>query len=324
MSELRYNPTLGEWVVTATHRQERTFFPPKDYCPLCPTRPGSFPTEVPREDYEIVVFENKFPTFKGEPEPPAISGDELYRVKPSLGICEVVLYSPRHEGSLTDLPLVQVENLVEVWADRYQELGSLNYIDYVFIFENKGEEIGVTLSHPHGQIYAFSYIPPIPQKELRQAQEHHRQKKSCLYCDILEEERRDGRRIVMESDEFCAFVPFFARYPYEVNIYSQDHLGSLAEMDKEKRRDLAHLLKTLLTTYDNLFGFSFPYMMVFHQSPTDGKSYPYYHFHIEFYPPYRSRDKLKYLAGCESGAGTFINDTLPEEKAEELRRASAG
>lgn len=324
MSELRYNPTLGEWVVTATHRQERTFFPPKDYCPLCPTRPGSFPTEVPREDYEIVVFENKFPTFRREPEPPAISGDELYRVKPSLGICEVVLYSPRHEGSLTDLPLAQIENLVEVWADRYQELGSLSCIDYVFIFENKGEEIGVTLSHPHGQIYAFSYIPPIPQKELRQAQEHYHQKKSCLYCDILEEEGKDGRRIVTESACFCAFVPFFARYPYEVHIYSQDHLGSLAEMDKEKRRDLAHILKTLLTTYDNLFGFSFPYMMVFHQSPTDGKSYPYYHFHIEFYPPYRSRDKLKYLAGCESGAGTFINDTLPEEKAEELRRASAG
>jgi UDPglucose--hexose-1-phosphate uridylyltransferase len=119
-------------------------------------------------------------------------------------------------------------------------------------------------------------------------------------------------------------VPFFARYPYEVHIYSQDHLGSLVEMNKEKRRDLARILKTLLTTYDNLFGFSFPYMMVFHQSPTDGKSYSYYHFHIEFYPPYRSRDKLKYLAGCESGAGTFINDTLPEEKAEELRRTTRG
>ncbi len=323
VSELRWNPVLEEWVVTATHRQERTFFPPPGYCPLCPTKPGSFPTEVPAPDYEFAVFENKFPSFRREPPTPAVKGSDLYKVKPAYGICEVVLYSAQHEGTLTDRSVEEIRKLIEVWADRYQELGSQPEIAYVFIFENKGDVIGVTLPHPHGQIYAFSYIPPRIQKELDSSQRHMAATGRCLFCDILAEEERDGRRLVLAGEHFQAFVPFFARWPYETHIYARGHKQSLLDFDDAERWDLAQVLKGLLAKFDALWGFSLPYIMVMHQQPTDGGTYDHYHFHIEFYPPYRTKDKLKYLAGCESGAGTFINDTLAEEKAAELRGAAS-
>lgn len=316
---MRWNPLLEEWVVTATHRQDRTFLPPKDYCPLCPAKPGGFPTEVPASNYEIVCFENRFPTFRQNPGEPSVEGDDLFRVEKSRGVCEVVLYTPRHDGSLTDLSLDEIEKLVLVWTDRYRDLGSRKEIKYVFIFENKGEIIGVTIPHPHGQIYAFPYIPPQIRRELDASKKYYRKKGSCLLCDILGKERADGRRLVCENRSFTAVIPFYARYPYEVHLFSRRHLGSLAEMREKEHRDLACLLKELLLRYDALWDRSLPYMMVMHQSPTDGRAYPHYHFHIEFYPPYRTPDKLKFLAGCESGAGTFINDTLPEEKAAELR-----
>jgi UDPglucose--hexose-1-phosphate uridylyltransferase len=322
LSELRWNPVLREWVVTATHRQDRTFMPPKDYCPLCPTKPDGIATEVPAQDYQIVVFENKFPSFKSQPPEPSVEGTPLFQVRPSQGICEVLLYSSNHEGSLAQESPENILNLIHVWADRYVELGSEKFVDYVLIFENKGEAIGVTLTHPHGQIYAFPYIPPKPAQELSSAQEYMERTGRCLFCDITNEELQDGRRIVIESRDFLAVVPFYARYPYEVHITSKEHRGSIDELSNEERHDLAKVLNILLRKYDNLFGFPFPYIMVMHQKPTDGKEYPHYHFHIEFYPPHRSADKLKYLAGCESGAGTFINDTLPEEKAAELREVA--
>lgn len=319
MSELRWNPILREWVVTATHRQERTYKPPAGFCPLCPTRPGEFPTEVPAQDYDIVVFENKFPSFRRQPPAPAIEGDELNPVAPASGICEVVLYSPEHKGSLATSPLSRLRRLVRVWTDRYRELGSRPFINYVLIFENKGDVIGVTLEHPHGQIYGFPFIPPRPGVELEAAGEYWREKGRCLFCDLLARDLADGRRIVAESDEFVALIPFAARYPYEVHILPRRHLGNLAELSTSESDGLAAMLKLVTQKYDHLFGFPLPYMMIMHQTPTDGREYPGYHFHIEFYPPHRTATKLKYLAGCESGAGTFINDTLPEEKAAELR-----
>lgn len=322
MSEKRWNPVLGEWVVTATHRQDRTFLPPAGYCPLCPTAAGGFPTEVPRDNYDFVVFENKFPSFKREPLTPVVVPTDLYHVEPSNGICEVVLYSSSHHSTLTDLSIEKLAQLVRVWMDRYEELGARNDIDYVFIFENKGEAIGVTIHHPHGQIYAFSYIPPKVQREIDNEIAHHVETNRCLHCDIISQELKTKQRLVAVSDRFLAFVPFYARYPYELHLYARDHIRSMAEFDAEIADALAHILKIVLEKYDNLWGFSMPYMMVMHQAPTDGRSYPGSHFHIEFYPPYRTAEKLKYLAGCESGAGTFVNDTLPEEKALELRRSS--
>ena len=318
MSELRWNPILEEWTITATHRQERTFLPPKDYCPLCPSRGGK-ETEVPANNYEIVCFENKFPSLASQPFSPSIKGNDLCPVRESRGICEVVLYTPKHDVTLADLSVEQIYRLVQVWTDRYQELGSYDYIRYVFIFENKGEVIGVTLTHPHGQIYGFPFIPPRVEKELQSSQKYWRRHKECLFCALQEKEAQEGKRMVFTTNHFLAFVPFYARWPYEVHLYSRAHRLCLPDFSPEEQYDLAVLLKIILQKYDHLFNFSFPYMMVIHQKPTDGKSYPYYHFHIEFYPPYRSRDKIKFLAGSESGAGTFINDTLPEEKAAELR-----
>ena len=320
MSELRWNPLLGEWVATATQRQERTFLPPKDYCPLCPTRPGGFPTEVPEPDYDIAVFENRFPSLRKGPENPTVKSSDLYPVKPSQGICEVVLYSPNHNSSLAQEPVEQIYKLVRVWADRFRELSLLDFVKYIFIFENKGEAIGVTLHHPHGQIYAYPFIPPRIATELAQSALHHEQTGGCLICDIQSEEQADGRRIVAENDSFVALLPFFARWPYEIHFYSRRHFQALTDMSVAEQRDLAAMLKMILVAYDKLFAISFPYMMVMHQRPSDGGVYGAYHFHIEFYPPLRAANRLKYLAGSETGAGMFINDTLPEDKARELRQ----
>jgi UDPglucose--hexose-1-phosphate uridylyltransferase len=319
MSELRWHPLLGEWVATATVRQDRTFLPPPDFCPLCPTKPGGFPTEIPEPTYDIVAFENRFPSLSPDPPQPAIEGDDFYPVRPSIGECEVVVYTPNHSSTLAREPVEQIYKLVQVWTDRYAELAARDYVDYVFIFENKGEAIGVTLHHPHGQIYAYPFVPPRVLRELEQSKKHFDETGKCLLCDILEKERSDGRRIVAENESFAAYIPFFARYPYEVHISAKRHVLDLTEFDRREQADLAAILKQVIAAFDKLFDVSFPYMMVLHQKPSDGKDYDFYHFHIEFYPPMRTATKLKYLAGSETGAGLFINDTLAEEKAAELR-----
>jgi UDPglucose--hexose-1-phosphate uridylyltransferase len=321
MSELRWHPLRQEWVITATHRMDRTYKPPKDFCPLCPTKPGAFPTEVPAEDYEIVVFQNKFPSLQPQPPEPDVEGTELTPVEPAKGECEVVLYSPRHDGTLADESVRHIRNLIRVWKDRYQELGSREEIQYVLIFENKGEAVGVTLHHPHGQIYAFPFIPPVQQHELNALAAHREKTGRCLICDLVTQEIVDGRRIVAESGHFAAAIPFYARYPYEVHIFAKEHKPSLLALDAQEEWDLARILKLVMVKYDHLFGFSLPYLMTLHQAPTGGEHEGLGHFRIEFYPPHRSANKLKYLAGCESGAGSFINDSAPEAKAEELRAA---
>jgi UDPglucose--hexose-1-phosphate uridylyltransferase len=314
MSELRWHPLLGEWVATATHRQDRTFLPP-----LCPTKPGGFPTEIPESGYDIAVFENRFPSLSPNPPEPAVEGDEFYAVERSFGQCEVVVYTPNHASTLAAEPVAQIYKLIQVWTDRFRELSALEFVKYVFIFENKGEAIGVTLHHPHGQIYAYPFVPPRVRRELEQSQKHFDETGNCLLCDILKKEKADGRRIVAENESFAAYIPFFARYPYETHIASKRHAGDMTEFSAAEQRDLAVILKQILVAFDRLFNISFPYMMVLHQRPADGESYDFYHFHIEFYPPLRTATKLKYLAGSESGAGLFINDTLAEEKAAELR-----
>lgn len=319
MSELRWNPLLGEWVATATHRQERTFLPPADFCPLCPTKPGGFPTEVPESNYDIVVFENRFPSLRPDAPPPAVEATQLYPVRPAQGVCEVIVYTPNHSSTLAREPVEQIYKLVRVWTDRFIELGALDFVDYVFEFENKGEAIGVTLHHPHGQVYAYPFIPPRINRELMQSRVHQESTGRCLLCDIVDEERRDGLRVVAENNSFVAYIPFFASYPYEVHIVSKRHLQALTDLEQMEQRHLAGLLKMILVAYDKLFSLSFPYIMVLHQRPCDGSVYDYYHFHIEFYTPLRTAAKLKYLAGSETGAGMFINDTLAEEKAAELR-----
>jgi galactokinase/galactose-1-phosphate uridylyltransferase (family 1) len=318
VSELRWHPLLEQWVATATHRQDRTFLPPDGYCPLCPTRPGGFPSEIPSDDFDIVVFENKFPSLRSPPPPPAVEGTPLTPVQPAAGICEVVVYSPDHRGALASMPLDRIRHLIWVWRDRYLELGQNPLIRYVMIFENRGEAVGVTLHHPHGQIYAFPFIPPIPEKELAAARAHRTRTGRCLFCDLVAEERADGRRLILEGERFLAYVPFHARYPYETYLAPKAHQRSMVEWTPADVDDLAAVLKGLLLKFDALFAKPFPYMMVVHQAPTGGSDEEA-HLHFEFYSPLRTATRLKYLAGCESGAGTFINDTLAEESAAALR-----
>ncbi len=318
MSEMRWHPLLSEWVIMATHRQDRTFLPPPGYCPLCPTKEGGFPTEVPRPEYDFVVFDNKFPSLYREPASPAIAGTALCPVKPSAGACEVILYSPKHDSTLTNLPQDKLVRLIRVWRDRYNVLAAREEIKYVFIFENKGEAVGVTIHHPHGQIYAFSEMPPYIERTLSNERDHISRLGKCIHCEIVAEEKKINQRLVAENDNFIAFVPFYARYPYELHLYPKNHRSAIDQFSKEEDIDLAGL-HVVLKKYDGLWGFSMPYVMVMYQRPTDSMDYPGSHFHIEFYPPLRTPQKRKYLAGVESGAGNFINDTHPEEKAGELR-----
>jgi UDPglucose--hexose-1-phosphate uridylyltransferase len=323
VNQLRWDPTLREWVAYATHRQDRTFLPPAEYCPLDPTKPGGFPTEVPREHYDIVVFENKFPSLSPAAPEPEEKGTSLTPTAPGRGVCEVVLYSDDHDATLAGMSERRIRNLVEVWADRYEELGAREEVRYVFIFENKGEAIGVTLHHPHGQIYAYPFVPPRPNRELEAAREHRTESGGrCLHCDLFSQEHEDGRRIVAKGEHFSAFIPFYAHFPFEAHVYSRRCAPSIADLDAAERWDLARVLKRLLVGYDALFGFSLPYMMVMHQSPTDGEDYESVaHFHVEFYPPNRTADKLKFLAGSETGAGAYVVDVLPEQTAQTLREA---
>jgi UDPglucose--hexose-1-phosphate uridylyltransferase len=316
-SELRWNPLLGEWVGTATYRQDRTFLPPANFCPFCPIagRDG----EVPEAHYDVAVFENRFPSLQPNPGTPAVRATSLYPVAAAQGVCEVVLYSADHGLNLSGASVEHIYKLVLVWTSRYSRLGALEFVKYVFIFENKGEAIGVTLHHPHGQIYAYPLIPPRIERELDQCKAHRDRTGECLLCEMVREERQDGRRLVTENASFVAFVPFFARWPYEVHIVARRHLQAIDHLEFQEQRDLAEILKAVLTAYDGLFAIPFPYMMAMHQQPCDGQAYDYYHFHIEFYPPLRTATKLKYLAGSETGAGFFINDSQPEAKARELR-----
>ena len=320
MTERRYDPVTGEWRMFAGHRQDRTFLPPDAFCPLCPTREGQPPTEIPLPAFDVVVFENRFPSLVSKPPEPAVTGSDLYPVERSFGANEVVVYSDDHHLSLGDMSVERIAKVVEVWADRYAELGRRDEVAYVFVFENRGVAVGVTLHHPHGQIYAYPEIPPRVQRKLDVAAAHIAEHGTCVYCDVVARERHDGIRVVAHNTSFLAFVPFAARFPYEVQVVSLRHAPSLVDLSDPERLALADVLRTVVRAYDRLFGFALPYVMSMHQAPTDdGEHQHISHFHVEFTPLHRTAEKLKYLAGSELGAGAFINDTAPEDTAARLR-----
>lgn len=286
---------------------------PKDWCPF---DPGS--GHVP-DDYDVLIYPNDFAAFTPDSEPFSPEPG-LFRKTGARGVCDVVLYHPQHNLPPSQMSVEHWGKVAELWRQRFAELARNPDIQYVYIFENTGVAIGVTMPHPHGQIYAFPFVPPFIQTELDSAGEHFRHQKECLYCRILKEELADGRRLVTENAAFVDFVPFFARYPGETQIYSRRHFGSLAEMTEQEISGLAAMIKTMRMKYDSLYGFPMPLMMILRQPPVKGE-WPGFHFHIDFYPIQRSATKLKYIAGVESGAGTFLNDTIAEQKAEELRKA---
>ena len=310
VSELRWHPLLREWVAVAANRQDRPQMP-ADWCPFCP---GS--GKVP-DDYDVLIYPNDFAAFRRDtgpfsPEP------GLFKKTGARGSCDVVLYHPAHTLAPSQMPAEHWRKVVELWSRLHRELAADTDIRYVYIFENTGVAIGVTMPHPHGQIYAFPFVPPLIERELESAAGYFGEHNECLYCRILQDEMADGSRLVTRNATFAGFVPFFARWPGEMQVCALRHFGSVAELTEPEIGDLASIIKTVRMKYDNLWGFQMPLMMLLRQSPVQG-AHEYFHFHIDFYPIQRSRTKLKYLAGVESGAGTFLNDTVAEEKAKELR-----
>jgi UDPglucose--hexose-1-phosphate uridylyltransferase len=312
----RWHPLRGEWVAYATHRQNRTFLPPAEYNPLAPTTDPAHPTELPAGEYDVAVFENLFPAFTPlARNPPALT----VPTREARGACEVVVFTRDPAASLGTLPLWHLELIIAVWADRYRELGARDDVEYVFVFENRGVEVGVTLNHPHGQIYAYPFIPPVPAREGVNESAYVLAHGTTLMERVVADERASERRMLYDGPHVAAFVPVCARYPYEVWIAPHHRVPSIADLSAEGCLDFARALKTVLLKYDGLWQRPFPYIMAMHQAPTDGADHPGAHLHMEFYPAYRMRDRLKYLAGSEIGAGVFTADTDPDEKAAELR-----
>ncbi len=316
MPHLRWHPLRGEWVAYASHRQHRTFFPPADYNPFAPTTSLSEPTELPAGQYDIAVFQNRFPSLiLDAPDSPP----QIVETLPGNGACEVVVFTQDPTQSLSQLPLKHLDLLFQVWADRTQKLGQEPSIQYVLPFENKGVEVGVSLHHPHGQIYAYPLVPPIPAQMGAQQKTYYQTHQRSLFVDLMEKEVTAQARIVYLDEDAIAVVPVCARYPYEVWVAPRRPCAQFSDLTPSQRSSLAKALKTVLLKYDGLWQRSFPYLMAWFQAPTDGQTHPEWQLHAEFYPPYRTPNKLKYLAGTELAAGLFANDTLPEAIARELQ-----
>lgn len=314
MAELRWNPLIKDWVMIASNRQNRPQMP-KDWCPFCP---GS--GKVP-DKFTVYKYDNDFPALSQNPPVPDDVATELYKTKPSYGKCEVILYSPEHTITLPELPVDHIRELVGLWEERFVEISKDEKIKYVFIFENRGAAVGVTMPHPHGQIYGYSVIPKKIELEIDSFKEHREKTGRCLMCDMLRDETADGRRVIIENDDFVAFLPFFSAYPYGMYISAKRHIQNLTEMTEQEKLNLAKILKETAGTLDSLFDYTFPYMMCMYQNPVNSGNTDFHHFHIAFYPPMRSADKIKYNASSETGAWAHCNPTAPEEKAEELRKA---
>lgn len=315
MAELRFDPFTKDWVMIASNRQNRPQMP-KDWCPFCP---GS--GKVP-DRFDVYEYDNDFPALSQNPPVPDDVATDLFKTAPSYGKCEVILYSPQHTVTLPELPVSHIKKLVDLWTERYIAMKADEKIKYVFIFENRGDVVGVTMPHPHGQIYGYSFIPKKLELELASSKEYFEKTGHCLFCDTLKDEYDAKSRIVLENDDFVAYIPFFSAYPYGMYVAAKGHKQSLDQFTETEKENLADILKKVTGTYDSLFDYHFPYMMCMHQAPVNSEdASEYFHFHIEFYPPMRSAEKQKFNASSETGAWAHCNPTAPEEKAEELRAA---
>lgn len=317
MPEFRWNPLLATWTMVATNRQHRPHLP-KDYCPFCPNHNTALPS------YEVLAYNNDFPvmslqTTEGAPNP---SGQLIQRAEP-VGKCEVILYSPEHNKTIYQLPDEHVLKIVELWASRFVELQKDKRIKYIFEFENRGEEVGVTMHHPHGQLYAYSFVPHKIETELRNCKQYFEMHGRNLFADLNQSEKEHNKRLVYENDNFIAYIPYFTDYPFGVFVVNKSLKGNITQFTPTEKKDLAQMLKKITAGFDKIYNREFPYMMCFHQTPVNTNKYAgaekYYGFHIEFYPPLRAKDKVKWYAGSEMGAGAAANPLDVDECAKILR-----
>ncbi len=319
-SQVRYDPLLGEWVIIAGHRQDRTYLPPADLCPLDPSRPGRL-TEIPAPGYEVAVFENRFPslvTASARSAHEEVAGDGLLPTRPGDGRCEVVCFSPDHTASFADLTHDQAALVLAAWTDRSAALAARPGVEQVFCFENRGQEIGVTLTHPHGQIYAYPFVTPHTSRMLATSAAYRRDTGRNLFDDVLAAELVDGSRLVIGREHWIGFVPHAARWPYEVHLYPRRRVPDLQELTEAERDDFCGAYLDLLRRFDRLFGTPAPYISGWHQAPA-GAGREDFALHLELFTIRRAPGKLKYLAGSESGMGAFTNDITPEAAAATLR-----
>lgn len=313
-SEIRRDALLGDAVAVASHRQGRTYHPPADECPLCPSE-GDRLSEIPDSSYDVVVFENRFPSLAGDS-----------------GRCEVVCFTSDHHSSFAGLSERQARLVLDAWTDRTSELSHLPSVEQVFCFENRGAEIGVTLQHPHGQIYAYPFTTPRTALMLRQVAAHKEATGGeNLFDAVLERERAD-ERIVLEGEHWVAFVPYAAHWPYEVHLYPRRRVPDLLGLDEATRTEFPRVYLELLKRFDRIFGEGeppTPYIAAWHQAPFgaleefDGVTRDDFALHLELFTIRRTSGKLKFLAGSESGMNVFINDVPPERAAERLREVAS-
>lgn len=323
-SEIRFDPTREEWVALASHRQTRTHLPPANQCPLCPSRDGQL-TEVPSADYEVVVFENRFPSFASEmAEVGSVPGGHgLLSRKAGFGRCEVICFTPDHEASFSSLTPARARLVLDAWADRTAELSCLPGVEQVFCFENRGEEIGVTLHHPHGQIYAYPFVTPRSRQMLAAARRYRERTFGNLFAAVLEAEHHAAVRVVRRTEHWTAFVPAAARWPLEVHLYPHRQVPDLPALTDPERDDFCELYLDLLRRLDRLYDRPLPYIAAWHQAPVRADRDLAY-LHLELFSIRRAADKLKYLAGSEAAMGVFINDVAPESVAARLRDLEPG
>jgi UDPglucose--hexose-1-phosphate uridylyltransferase len=277
---------------------------------------------VPDGGYTVLRYPNDFPALsKNPPEPDDVAGG-LFETAPSYGRCEVLLYDPRHNATLKELGDSQVRELARMWRDVYADMEADPGIKYVYAFENRGEMVGVTMPHPHGQAYGYPFLPKRIEEEISGAKAHYDRTGGCIFCELLKAEREDGRRVIFENDCFCAYIPFFSQVAYGLNVTAKRHLPSPTAMTEAELDSLGETVRGCAALYDALFDRPMPYMMCMHAAPPGGEHDEYYHFHIEFVPPVRGENRQQFFASSETGAGAFCNPTCPEEKAKELREAA--
>jgi UDPglucose--hexose-1-phosphate uridylyltransferase len=328
--EQRWHPLREEWVIIAAHRNNRPWVGGTvegraraipEYVPDCPLCPGNTRVSGARNAaYSgVFVFDNDMPCVGPLAPRDLAPAPGIYRNRPAEGIARVVCYTPRHDMTLAELDLDQVAALLTTWQEQYRDLGARPGVNHVLMFENKGEVVGVSNPHPHCQIYATNFVFKTIENEADISARYRDEHGRTLMEDVIASEEADGRRILARNDAAIAFIPYFARYAYETFVAPRQPHASLADLSAGELRDLAAVLLEVLVRFDNLWSMSFPYVMVLHQAPTDGRRHDGFHFHIEFHPPLRKPNLLKYLAGPEIGGGSFLSDTSPEEKAAELR-----
>lgn len=312
MAELRWHPLTKDWVMIASHRQNRPQMP-KDWCPFCPGS-GNIP-----DTFDVLKYDNDFPALSYTPPNPDNVATDFFKTAECYGKCEVILYSPKHTITLPELNDNHVVKIVDLWCERFNCIKSDEKIKYIFIFENRGDVVGVTMPHPHGQIYGYPFIPKKIELEVSSSTEYYSENDKCLFCDMLDNELKAGDRIIFQNEHFTVFLPFFTEYPYGVYIISNSHKQYITDFTKQERHSLAKTIKQTAGMLDCLFDTQFPYMMCMHNAPVNSGDFSKnFHFHIEFFPPMRSRDKQKFNASSETGVWAHCNPTCPEDTAKEL------